>query len=185
MKSKFIPIAVCITIFVLCASLYNPQALEAFSVTGALCVSGVALWYAKKELEHHKKNDKTNLLCQYLHRYANDKFITRIVCYINDVALLDESGNIIGFDSNKEIKCPPTQREKEMFMHFYEEIQMLIESDMMEKSTAIDLMGYYCGIFHRIKEFHQDLTDYYDERYWKKYLTFANSIPDDYYAIKK
>ena len=35
--------------------------------------------------------------------------------------------------------------------------------------------------FHRIKEFHQNITDYEDERYWKYYLKFVKSIPNKLY----
>lgn len=185
MKSKFIPIAVFLAFFViLCGFLHNkPTTLEAFSVTGAFCVSGLALCYAILEFEHHKKNDKTTLLCQYLHRYATDDNIKQIIEYVNNTASLDKNGNIIGIDNNKLAEFSksfslPTQREKEMFMHFYEELQMLIDCNMVEGDVAIDLLGYYCGIFHRIKEFHQDITDYDDEKYWEKYLRFAKSSSD-------
>lgn len=155
--------------------------IEAVSVALALFVSYRALIYAKKEYTHHKKSEKTTLLCQYLQRYSNDPYVKKSEYYIMECALLDEEGDIIGFDKTKEATNPPSIWEKEMFMHFFEEIQLLIDDDMIDREVIIDLIGYYVGIFHRIPEFHQDIRDYEDERYWKYYLKFVRSIPDDFY----
>ena len=155
--------------------------IEAVSVALALLVSYRALTYAKKEYTHHKRSEKTTLLCQNLQRYSNDPYVKKLEDYILECALLDEEGNIIGFDKTKEATNPPCLWEKEMFMHFFEELQLLIDEDMIDKNVIIDLIGYYVGIFHRIPEFHQDITDYEDERYWKYYLKFVRSIPDDFY----
>ena len=156
--------------------------IQAIAVTLALLVSGIALYYAKKEYDHHKNSEKTAILCRYLQRYANDSNIIINTNYILETALLDKDETIIGFDSRKKPKYIPTVREKEMFMHFFEEIQLLIDAKMIEKDVIIDLLGYYIGIFHRVKEYHQDITDYDDDRYWKYYLKFVRSIPDDFYT---
>ena len=74
--------------------------------------------------------------------------------------------------------------EKEIFMHFFEEIQLLIDKGMVDKDVIIDLIGYYAGVFHRIEEFHADITDYDNEDYWKYYLKFVKSIPDKFYKYK-
>ena len=158
--------------------------IEAIAVTGALLVSGFALFYAQKEYDQHKKSEKIALLCQYLHRFANDSNIKKVEDYILDTALLDEKKDIIGFDKSKKPHYTPTIWEKEMFMHFFEEIELLIEGKMIDRNDAVDLMGYYGGVFHRIKEFHEDITDYYEEDYWKYYLKFVNNIPDDFYKNK-
>ena len=68
-----------------------------------------------------------------------------------------------------------------MFMHYFEEIQLLIDDNMVDKNMIIDLIGYYIGIFHRISEYHEDISDYDDERYWKYYLKFVKSIPEEFY----
>ena len=167
-------------VFYLVAPLTNEwsNSLQAFTVIAALLTSVLALWYAKKEYEYHKKCERTTLLCHYLDRYANTETIRKVICYILDTALLDEKGNIVGIDPDKHSDSVPTLREKELFMHFFEEIQLQINNEMIDKSDAFDLMGYYCGIFHRIEGYHRDVTDYNDERYWKYYLQFARSIPD-------
>lgn len=157
--------------------------IEAIAVTGALLVSGFALFYAKKEYDDHKKSEKVALLCQYLHRFANDSNIKKVEEYILESALLDDKENIIGFDKSKTPTYIPTILEKEMFMHFYEELELLLERDMIDEEV-VNLMGFYGGVFHRIKEFHEDITDYNVEDYWKYYLKFVKRIPDSFYKNK-
>lgn len=175
------------TIFIVLIVYYVPfdtrwsSSIEALSVSLALLISGGALFYAKREYDQNRKREKTSILCQYLQRFANEPYIKKVEDYILEVALLDKNQNIIGFDKNKKISSPPSIWDKEMFMHFFEEIQLLIEDDMIDKNLAIDLIGYYVGIYHRIEEFHADITDYNEERYWKYYLKFVNSIPDSFY----
>ena len=158
--------------------------IEAIAVTGALLVSGFALFYAKKEYDDHKKSEKIALLCQYLHRYANDPNIKKVEDYILESALLDEEKDIVGFDKSKIPSNVPSVWEKEMFMHFFEEIELLIEGKMIERDDVIDLIGFYGGVFHRVSEFHKDISDYDVEDYWKYYLRFVKSIPDSFYKNK-
>lgn len=157
------------------------NSIEALAVSIALIISAGALYYAKREYEHNKKSERTALLCQYFQRYANDPYIKKIEDYILETALLDKEDRIIGYDNSKTPSYTPTVWEKEMFMHFFEEIQLLIDENMIDKDVLIALIGYYVGLFHRIEDFHSDITDYNDERYWKYYLKFVRSIPEDFY----
>ena len=158
------------------------NSIEALAVSTALIISGGALFYAKREYEHNKKSERTALLCQYLQRYASDPNIKKMEDYILETASLDKDDRIVGYDNSKFPSYTPTVWEKEMFMHFFEEIQLLIDENMIDKDVVIDLIGYYIGIFHRIKEYHSDITDYNEERYWKYYLKFVRSIPDNFYG---
>lgn len=154
---------------------------EAVSVSLALFISAGALFYAKQEYHHHKESEKTALLCSYLKRYAEDPYVKKIEDYILNTAVLDKEGNIVAYNKNTKAENVPTIWEIEMFMHFFEEIQLLIDAQLMDKDLVIGLIGYYVGIFHKIPEFHQEITDYDDERYWKYYLKFVKSIPTDFY----
>ena len=155
--------------------------IEAIAVTGALLVSGFALWYAKKEYERHKVSEKTTILCQYLQRYDSDPIIRQMTDYILETAKLDENGDIIGFDNSKIPTKIPSVRDKEIFMHFFEQLEMHIENGMLERKEVNDQLCFYAGIFHRFEEFHADITDYDDERYWHYFHSFVNNIPKDFY----
>lgn len=188
MKLKFLlPTVLFIVCVLIVITIYIPfdtrwsDSIQALAVSSALIISGVALFYSKREYEHNKKSGKTTLLCQYLHRYATDPCVKKVEDYILEMALLDERENIIGFDKSKSPSSKPTVWEKEMYMHFFEEIQLHIDDNMIDKDVVIDLIGYYIGIFHRIEEYHADVTDYNEEKWWKYYLKFVRSIPDSFY----
>lgn len=156
--------------------------LQALGVFAALVVSIIALVYAKKEYKNHKKSAETTLICQYMHRYSTDKSIQLVQQYILDAALIDHNtGQIIGFNKDAKDIYVPSIREKELFMHVFEELQLCIDAKMISQSAAIDLFGYYVSVFHQIEEYHSDITDYHNENYWKNYLKFANSIPKGFH----
>lgn len=47
---------------------------------------------------------------------------------------------------------------------------------------SLELLGYYAGIFHKYEGFHQDISDYENEKYWRLYLKFVRSIPDSFHS---
>ena len=156
--------------------------LQAAGVFFASIVSFIALVYAIMEYAQHKKAARTTLICQYMNRYSTDKNAQAVQQYILDAGLTDKkTGRIIGFNSDAKVKHVPTVRQMELFMHLIEELQLCIDEKMISKDTAIKLFGYYVCVFHRIPEFHKDITDYEEEEYWHYYLKFANSIPEDFH----
>ncbi len=157
------------------------SSLQAAGVIGALIISIVALGIAYNEYQDHKSAANTNLICQYMHRYATDKNVLKMKKYILQTAVLDEQGRIIGFNKNAKPSYVPKIFEKEAFMSIFEELELCIDAGMIPRKKAIEYFGYYASVFHRIKEYHSDLTDYYNENYWKDYLNFVNNIKPDFH----
>lgn len=71
-----------------------------------------------------------------------------------------------GLKHNKEVK-KPDGHDVEMFMRFFEELDMLIESKQMDKNKVYYMFAYYLLVFdsHR-SEF--NITDY-DSGCWKHF----------------
>lgn len=157
------------------------NSLQAIGVFGALIISIIALVCAIMEFIQHKKEARTTLICQYMHRYATDENVQKIKQYIHEKSRKDEDGYIEGFDDNAKTTYEPTSLEKEQFMLVFEELQLCIDANMIPLKKAIDIFGYYVSVFHYIPKFHSGVTDYEDENYWKHYLKFANSIQEDFY----
>ena len=161
MKTKiFIPLAlICVTL--LCIIVWTgpfdtrwSNSIEALAVSIALFISGGALFYAKREYEHNKKSERTALLCQYLQRYSNDPCIKKMEEYIMETALLDENEVIIGFDKSKVPSIQPSLWEKEMFMHFFEEIQLLIDDNMINKDVVTEIKSetdYFANVIINLR----------------------------------
>ena len=158
------------------------NSIQAIGVCGALLLSLIASVYAAMEFQHHKKATKTALICRFIQRYANDNNAKNIEQYILEAALIDQkTGKIIGYNKDAELSHIPTIREKERFMHIFEELQLYIDSKMIPLPTAIDIFGYYVSVFDQIEEFHSDITDYNNENFWKNYIKFTSKIPKGFY----
>ena len=155
--------------------------LQAAGVVCASIVSCIALVYAIMEYSQHKNASETTLICQYMHRYATDVNVQKIKQYILEKGLKDENGYIVGFDEKAETSYEPTVLEKEQFMMVFEELQQCIDAKMIPLRKAIELFGYYVSVFHRIEKFHLGITDYDNEKFWRYYLKFANSIDKDFH----
>jgi len=153
---------------------------QAFAALGTFLVSCIAICYAYKEYKLHLDINRTAMLTKYLERFTKDENIKAVTAYIIAKSKTDEKGNITGFDNEKQVESPSVN-QKEMFMHFFEEIQLLVERKVVNADDTIELTGYYAGIFHRIKEFREDVTDYDNKQFWNYYLNFVNSIPDSFY----
>ena len=191
MNMKIYLIVIIVSLAAIIAFLYRTipfdpgvsSSLQAAGVIGALIISIITLGIAYNEYKHHKNAANTNLICQYMHRYANDKYVLKMKKYILETAVLDEEGRIIGFNKNAKPSYVPKIFEKEAFMCIFQELQLCIDAKMIPREKAIEYFGYYASVFHRIKEYHSDLTDYYNENYWKDYLTFVNSIDPNFHKL--
>ena len=174
-------------IWILCRIIpYDPSissSLQATGVIGALIISIIALIIAYNEYRQHKTTAKTNLICQYMHRYATDENVLKIKKYILETAVFDAEGRIIGFNKHAKPSYTPKIFEKEAFMSIFEELQLCIDAKMISKEKAIEYFGYYASIFHRIEGFHSDITDYNNKHYWEDYLNFVNNIREDFHLL--
>lgn len=150
--------------------------LSSISNIGTLLVSVIALVYAILEYSRHKKSVRTNLLCQYHQRYVSDKNIESVIQYMLRTAKVDVNGEIIGFDETKASLSDPGIYEKEKFMRFYEELQLQIDDGNVDKDIARDMFSYYVVKFDKIEDFHKEITDYDNIKYWHHYKKFVQNI---------
>ena len=146
--------------------------LSSISNIGTLLVSVIALVYAILEYRRHKKSVSTNLLCQYHQRYVSDKNIESVIQYMLRTAKVDENGEIVGFDETKASGSDPGIYEKEIFMRFYEELQLQIDDGNIDNDIARDMFSYYVLKFDEIKDFHKEITDYDNIKCWHHYKKF-------------
>lgn len=143
---------------------------------GTLLVALFSALYVKKEYDKHIEEERTKLLCEYNHRYSVDKHIECVIEWMLQIAIMDESGNIIGV--NRQIKnIPPNIHQKEMFMRFFEELQLQIEKRKLNKQDVKKLFSYYALVFDKIEEYHCDITDY-NKIEWETFRNFVKQMND-------
>jgi len=152
--------------------------LQAISDYGTVYVTSAALYYAMKEYGQHKAEQKTALLCDYLHRYVDDPNVAKVTKYILDYGKTNDKGEIVSLKKWKPSLNTPSIYEKEIFMRLFEEIQIHLDKELLDKETVYDELAYYALVFDDINEFHEDITDYDDEEIWENYHKFIKGMKE-------
>ena len=117
---------------VICCINWN-EVIETFATSTSALVASLSLvvavyavLHAKKEYERALKNKQSEVLAQYNERYSNNDSIRKVIEYITY--------------SNDD---RPTVYDKEMFLRFFEELELMIERGYLTKKDVGDLFAYY------------------------------------------
>lgn len=81
---------------------------------------------AYREYKKIRKKEKCDILTRYNERYTNDPCIRKVI----DSYL----------DKNKQ---KPTANEKELFLRFFEELEVMIREDYISEQYVHDFFSYY------------------------------------------
>ena len=149
-------------IVLLFCSIISAEAATAIATSLMFLVTAYAAYYAKKEYTKHIENERTKLLCEYNQRYADNTDLRNVIKWMLKVAILNEEGDIIDAEPNR-LSDRPGIYEKEMFMRFFEELNIHMKSGNISKTEACKLFSYYAIKFGEIKNFRLDITDYKTE----------------------
>lgn len=119
--------------------------------------------------EYYSRKDamRAKILSEYNKRYSEDSNIVKVVKYLN---FIDNDGTI-----NNPNREKPSNYEMEMFMRFYEELDLQIVHGRLDETEVIDLFYYYAERLDKNEELRRSfgITDYNDE-HWNSYRRFIN-----------
>jgi hypothetical protein len=150
--------------------------------------AAIGVFYAILQYRSYQDSRKTELLCTYNQRYAADKSIEKVIKWILKTAKLDENGKIVGKDPNTVLGVEiPDIYDKEMFMRFFEELNVQINKGLLQKEDTLRLFAAYALIFDEYSSFREDITDYDDRTVWSNYHDFIekNKKPQGCPCLKK
>lgn len=126
---------------VICCINWN-EVIETFATSTSalvaslsLVVAILAVWHAYKEYKRALKNKQSEVLAQYNERYSNDDSIRKVIEYITY--------------SNDD---KPTVYDKEMFLRFFEELELMIERGYLSIDIVGDMFAYYFLVIWHCKE---------------------------------
>ena len=125
------------------------------------------------EYRKHVEQNRYAVLSEYNSRYCNDKNIEVVVKYL--IWFLEGHGS-----KNETEPKKPTIYEKEMFMRFFEELQLQIENDRIGEGKVEDFFAYYAVAAAMCHDF-VDGTELNDEKspeVWARYKDFVHSFPE-------
>lgn len=94
----------------------------------SLGVALIAVWYTNKEYKRAVRNKQSEVLAQYNERYSTNEQIRKVVEYMTS--------------NNPEVE-KPTVYDKEMFLRFFEELELMIERGYLDLEDVRNLFSYY------------------------------------------
>lgn len=110
------------------------------------CVAIAAYRYTIKQYRLHKEEEKAHAISLFNSRYANDDYISPvqidIMCIIDNVL----AGN------NSAIEFKSSERDRELFLRFFEELQISIEKHRLNENEVYDMFSYYGVVASFVKE---------------------------------
>lgn len=126
---------------------YPPLSLSDFNefITTIIAIFAFIITY----YEYHMAKDakQAQVFSEYNKRYSEDSNIVKVVKYLN---YFDNDGEV-----NNPVPEKPSNYEVEMFMRFFEELDLQIVKNRLNKKDVYDLFLYYAN---KLKE-----GNYYSE----------------------
>ena len=118
-----------------------------YKVTDCLTVMVTAMTILATihEYQSHRERIKTEVLGQYNERYSRDEHVNKVVNYI------------IRHMDGKVTYCLPSTHDAEMFMRFFEEMQIQIDQERLVEKQVYDLFAYYAIAFDINSEIRNNL----------------------------
>ena len=95
----------------------------------ALVVAIITAWFAWREYKRMVRHKQCEVFAQYNERYENSEYIQKVVKYCT-----------FKTDNPKEV---PTVHDKEMFLRFFEELDLMIQEDYISKEQVGNYFSYY------------------------------------------
>ena len=102
----------------------------------------IALIVALLEYLSTKDSKKAQVFSEYNIRYSKDPNVTKVVKYLNNKADC----------KNNPITPVPSNYEVEMFMRFFEELQLQIKYGRLDSKDVDDLFVYYAKMLDKNEE---------------------------------
>ena len=138
--------------------------------------AAIAAFYVMIQYQSYLKDKKNNQLSIYNKRFAEDKYIAKVTKWMINSAKYDENGRIVGKNKEKIIKEEetPDTYDKEMFMRFFEELNVQINNHLLNEEDTLRLFAYYALVFDEYKSFREEITDYDKDDLWMNFHKFID-----------
>ena len=138
-----------------CVKLFYPKVpIGSYAEVVTAIVALVAFIITIFEYNMSKDAKQAQVLSEYNKRYSEDPNIVKVAKYLN---YIDEDGVI-----NNPIPEKPSNYEVEMFMRYFEELELQIRYHRIEEKAVYKLFVYYANKLNDSKELRDFLgvTDY-------------------------
>ena len=135
--------------------------LGALATVITAIIAGIALNYAMKEYNLHKKREESDILAKFNERYSTDENIQKS---LKDLIVLKK---------NKNVNNPEVLNHHEMFLRFFEELQIAIENKALNPEIVCYMFAYYAIEADRCDDFVSKEDNY---QTWKRFKVFVQDM---------
>lgn len=112
----------------------------------------------------HKKQLRTELLMNYSVRYCTNEDISSVVKYLEQEE---------GLKLHKKVEIPD-DHEVEMFMRFFEELELLIVAKAIDAKIVFYMFYFYLHTFEKHKDMWKNVG--YEDNEWKVFREFVDRM---------
>lgn len=165
-------IVVCLTAITFCMTYvviqilgYSSSCIANISTILEVAIAFAALLISVYEYHEHMKRQRIQYLLDMGRKYSADQSIVNVVRQLEKIGT-NKKTQIQSIDLNIH--------DIEMFMRFIEELQMLIDANVVNKSATLYLFGFYVNTFDMYHAKFKELSDY-DEDHWGAFMKFAEN----------
>ena len=145
-------------------------AISACAAIASALIAGFALCFAYKEYGLHKKREEADVVSKFNERYDTDERIAGVVKML--MKYEEEKSKNSDGQSFKLILAEGNAFDRELFLRFFEELQVSMESGSINKDTACYMFAYYAILADGIPDFVED----FNGPAWQKFHKFASSM---------
>lgn len=136
-------------------------------------VAVIALVYSIRQYNFHREQRKISVLAKYNERYCASPEIKHVIEFLMAEEEYREEHTVTKEKKYRESAFKAPERDREMFMRFFAEIQVAINAGLIDKEYAKVMFGYYAVAASNLGvKFVSD----YNAEYWSLYRSFAESM---------
>lgn len=142
-----------------CTSDWLPNVINSITAIATLfmaLIAGLALVVSIKEYREYRRREKTECLSKYNERYTTDPYVKNVVTYL------------INSSNNNHPDIPPLH-EREMFLRFFEELMIAIETNVLDRRIVKNMFSYYAEDYAS----RSDLMKEHEPEDWTRFICFV------------
>ena len=167
-------LALSVVLFIIRIVAVCPQDSFLFGIEVTDCLTvilaALTIFATIREYRYHRKRVMAEVLGQYNERYSSDEHINKVVNYI------------INYMDGKVTYCLPTPHDAELFMRFFEEMEIQINENRMEEHQVYSLFAFYALLLGGDEYLRSSLgiskSEYDQSKNWKHFKSFVNRMRD-------
>ena len=128
--------------------------------------TAITVWYTYSQYRGYRKRIKAEVLGQYNERYSRDEHLNKVVDYI------------IHYIDNNVVNPLPSVHDAEMFMRFFEEMEIQIKENRMDEQQVKQLFSFYAIKLGEDECIRKELgiVDYDNSDNWEGFKSFVERM---------